>query len=1740
MKKIKLLMSFATLLTVATVSAQVTYTCTAGTDFEGDEGVAKLFDGNLSTKFSGAAGDGTYALFTASEPVYVWAYEMTTTNDIQEKKQNVKKWTLYGTNNAEVAVDAAATGWVALSDLGNNNLIQEKNSYTQRFFCEKNVGKSFKYFKLVLNESAEYGDDKKKDGVVQLAEFKVLGETNRVTAYKWKASSQDNSKKALDLLLGQKWEGSNLAGNWVTIETGDGQAYAVKSYSFSTHDDGDWTNRAPKSWKIEGSNDNSTWTLIDEVVDDNVIQNANYTTFVFTPSNTTDKFRYIKLTLNAMKGTGWTQVGEFHVLSTSDVSDAQYYTNLVENAKATKSEFETILGEEDPWCKEYKTFFDGLNLDDVLEAAISSGNYETLETKLAEAENNAIAQAMKQFVNGANYAAFAGSGDKCWGDGHYSQLVDGKESTKWGGNDFTQYIIFRVKEAFKPFFYKLVTGNDTATSTGRNWKTWSVYGGNFESFSAAADSSANAWTLLDERVDISEEYLPMKNFYPATFDFNKGVKENYLYYMVKVIEPHNGVQQQMSEMYLCTEEEFEAIRKPLVDELAEFSAGVADMAVESSLEESKETFATLYNELKTTSDAVRLTKVYNDLVALKEKLEDSAAFVAGGYRVLDGNTKWGDNENWTKLLDGDEKTKWGGGMPEGGSYVIFKVNKSTLYNAYELITGNDTKSSPSRNWKTWKIYGCSFRSDGDATRDSELWTLIDEKTDIGQDQLPADNFAPAYFSFSGTPAKYKHYKIEVEAPCGGDAIQMSEFKMYTAEEWKAVCLEKVATLNDTKSLVFEGKEIKEAVAADVDAAINAVAESKPEELLAKFKAAQKAIFDAPKLSFAEMAAGNDDCILPSIKWGGNYKAFTYVAQGDFDFGDGNTSNPNYNKIIGVPKAQDGKAWYTPEFDATSWNYGKDLPNFGDGRPADVYAVRYFTVEGEIPSTLFMPAPHDDAPCEYYINGELIWSETDGWKEDEVVRLTDSQKALIKTDGSVNVFAFHVHQNWGGRYADGGLYTAGNMVNDYWNDYGNLDDVIAKAEADGIDAAVLDVAKAKSIFRGGINYSRNAIVAAYRLKNVGTQENIFKGSAPVDGGQYYIYNVGAKRYLTGGVDYGTHAAVNFAAQLATFRANGNGFRIHTNIRKGSDALNFNGFVDCGGDGDTWILKEVSAGVYNIARSEEGKEDFLLGYNGAARNNWWQVDTDLKDAADPNNQWMFISKEERDALLKKATSDNPVDATYYIHAAGFDHWLVPADMAWPFTKWTWNNGGDGGWEPDFVYEVWHAGETEMSQTIEGLPAGKYIATVQGYYRDGDNHNNDGTIYQGDRQEAYFFAGDARVLLPNISEGADQYLLRGNNNAGHGIVPDSREDAAAYFGAGLYKVSVETTVGADGKLKIGAIKSANVPNDWMVIDNFRLYYKGNYAEATITDAGYATFVAPGYIDAIPEGVEAYAAQLKEGYVHLEPTSVIPAGEAVVLKGAEGIYTFYPQPVSENTVSTSKYAIDLPYELGDVSYDDGIAIINGEAGCKVIKIGTSKAAGNFTLTVPAGKYSFYAVAWKGSGTPDVVLKNGEVVVKSITIQANDGVTGNSPYTINVTNADKYEFEVASDCTLTITSDKRVVFFGIKSASASDVVLDNDLKPATEEVTADGTQYILAELDGVAGFAKATPETKIAAGKGYLVISAPVKAFYPFGEEDATAIENVNVNGNVNEGAIYNLSGQRVSKLQKGINIVDGKKILF
>ena len=62
---------------------------------------------------------------------------------------------------------------------------------------------------------------------------------------------------------------------------------------------------------------------------------------------------------------------------------------------------------------------------------------------------------------------------------------------------------------------------------------------------------------------------------------------------------------------------------------------------------------------------------------------------------------------------------------------------------------------------------------------------------------------------------------------------------------------------------------------------------------------------------------------------------------------------------------------------------------------------------------------------------------------------------------------------------------------------------------------------------------------------------------------------------------------------------------------------------------------------------------------------------------------------------------------------------------------------------------------------------------------------------------------------------------------------------------------------------------------------------------------------------------------------------------------------------------------------------------------------------------------------------------------------------------------------------------------------------------------------------------------KCYLTVPVGgVKSFFFEGDDEATAIEEL-FGSEVQDGTIYNLAGQRISRMQKGINIVNGKKVM-
>ena len=111
-----------------------------------------------------------------------------------------------------------------------------------------------------------------------------------------------------------------------------------------------------------------------------------------------------------------------------------------------------------------------------------------------------------------------------------------------------------------------------------------------------------------------------------------------------------------------------------------------------------------------------------------------------------------------------------------------------------------------------------------------------------------------------------------------------------------------------------------------------------------------------------------------------------------------------------------------------------------------------------------------------------------------------------------------------------------------------------------------------------------------------------------------------------------------------------------------------------------------------------------------------------------------------------------------------------------------------------------------------------------------------------------------------------------------------------------------------------------------------------------------------------------------------------------------------------------------------------------------------------------------------------------------------------------------------------------IESAAA---LTDNDLLVSDGTVEGNGsTIYVLANGSNGVGFYLLAQNNTVPAGKAYLVVTGggAARQFIGF-DSESTGIKTVKAVEA--EDAIYNLAGQRLTKAQKGLNIINGKVVL-
>ena len=190
-------------------------------------------------------------------------------------------------------------------------------------------------------------------------------------------------------------------------------------------------------------------------------------------------------------------------------------------------------------------------------------------------------------------------------------------------------------------------------------------------------------------------------------------------------------------------------------------------------------------------------------------------------------------------------------------------------------------------------------------------------------------------------------------------------------------------------------------------------------------------------------------------------------------------------------------------------------------------------------------------------------------------------------------------------------------------------------------------------------------------------------------------------------------------------------------------------------------------------------------------------------------------------RTATDDHPVDITFLMQNADF----ADGTEGWTLTTSSSSYKGNVAYG---CFEVWNH-TFNLSQTLYGMPSGKYRLTTQAFYRNGSKGNCENTdVY------AMLFIGNETAEIAPISRGAngststgDWYTYATNKNA-----PNDMEAAAAAFNT-LRRYRPTTTVNtltayydeaATANLVVGMKKTRAVADDWTIMNYFTLAYLGD----------------------------------------------------------------------------------------------------------------------------------------------------------------------------------------------------------------------------------------------------------------------------------------------------------------------------
>lgn len=491
------------------------------------------------------------------------------------------------------------------------------------------------------------------------------------------------------------------------------------------------------------------------------------------------------------------------------------------------------------------------------------------------------------------------------------------------------------------------------------------------------------------------------------------------------------------------------------------------------------------------------------------------------------------------------------------------------------------------------------------------------------------------------------------------------------------------------------------------------------------------------------------------------------------------------------------------------------------------------------------------------------------------------------------------------------------------------------------------------------------------------------ASKADAGEYYLYNVGSKKFLTSGNWWGTHAALDYDGMRVTLAPVDGGFTISTSVAFSGKYLGSNAYMD-NGTAATWTFTSVdeSSNVYTIKTNVENVDKYLTKKSDV------NADLDEVQPTTEDGYWQLLTREQLIDNLSNATSANPIEASFYMTNPKVRRgWPKSIEGTSLSDNGSFNASAEGLYAGGCTsYGQYHK-TFDNYQSMTSVKNGKYRVSVKGFYR----------VDTGNEAIPYLYANNQKMNL----------IVKGN------IGEDNATNATIALVDDTYLVDGIDVIVTDGNLRVGVKSDANV--GWCTWREFTLKYYGP------TISGEAIAIPEGgsieankwyYFDVISDGEFNIVAENVDNIVYTTDTSVLIEDQATITqKFTEGLNTltqnrYYFKSTSAQTFSAMPNV--FTYTIGEATAE-GLYIQAGQTiSIKYNNISTNNPNAEVTA-------SLNGILFNGKAITATSIENG------FTFVVPNDVTPSTQYTLSIpAGIIGYEGEVyneAQELTFTTTA---------------------------------------------------------------------------------------------------------------------------